>query len=133
MADLKGRYPLATADGQSIPLDVVRPNGCIEKTFATGASTAAMDVPAAIDVFSIFATEDCIIKFATSAASAAALTDGVFAADTMKIVAGLVTFLSPPIGKRSFALRAVSANGVATINFYENWSGLSLSSQPTRR
>lgn len=133
MADLKGRYPLATADGQSIPLDVIRPHGCIEKSFATGASTAAMDIPATIDVFSIIVTEDCIIKFAAAAASASALSDGVLATDVMKIVAGLVTFISPPIGKRSFALRGTLNSGTASINFYENWSGLSLSSQPTRR
>ena len=133
MADLKARYPLATADGQSIPLDVVRPHGCIEKTFATGASTAAMTVPSTIDVFSIFCDEDCILTFHASGASAAALTDGVLATDTMKIIAGLVTILSPPVGKRSFALRACTANGIATINFYENWSGLATQSQYPRR
>lgn len=133
MADLKNRYPLATAEGTLIPLDVVRPHGALTKTTATGASTAALTVPATVDIMIITPTEDTIVTFAASSASAAALSDGVMAADTFICMKDVSTVLTPPIDKKTYALRAVSTAGTAVINFIENWTGASLASQITRR
>lgn len=133
MSDLKARYPLSTPDGQAIPLDVVRPYGLVFKTFLSSGPTAALTIPAAIEVFSILASEDCLIKFAASAASAAVPADGVMAADTGIASKDILTVLSPPVDKKSISLIGLSANGTATLSYYENWSGLSLQSQITRR
>lgn len=133
MADLDKVYPFSTADGQAIPVDIVRPHGVIKKSFLSSGATAAMSVPDTIDVFSVVATEDCLIKFAASSASASALSDGVLATDMMFIPADILTVVSPPLDKKSFSLRGDSANGTAVIQFFETWKGLSLQSQRTRR
>ncbi len=133
MADLKNRYPLSAADGTPIPLDIVRPHGTLTKTFATGASTAALTVPATVDIMSVTPTEDVLVTFAASAASAAALSDGVMAASSMICMKDVTSILTPPVDKKSYALRGVSAAGTAVVNFFENWTGTSLASQITRR
>lgn len=133
MADTTGRYPLSTANGQYIPLDVMRPNSMMSKTFVTGSSTGALTCPASIEILEIFADQDLIITFAASSASAAALSDGTSVADSYILKANTLAAISPPIGKKSFALRAITANGTALINFIESWSGLALASQSTRR
>lgn len=133
MADVSNRYPLSTADGQYIPLDVVRPHGSLTKTFTAAGSTAAMDVPSTVDIMTFLCDQDCILQFAASSASAAAMVDGTLKADAFFVYANTITNISPPIGKKSFALRGDSASGIAKINYLETWAGLSLQSQITRR
>lgn len=133
MSDLIGRYPLSTADGQSIPLEVVRPHGVVSKTFLSSSPGVDMTIPSTIDIFSILCDQDCIIKFAASGASASALSDGVLATDVAVVIRDVLTVLSPPIDKRSISLRGLSANGTALISYYENWAGLSTQPQLTRR
>lgn len=133
MADLDYRYPFSTADGKAIPLDIVRPHGTIKKSFTNASPTAALSCPSTIEVFSILTTADCIVKFAASSASAAALSDGVLATDTIYIPADILTVISPPIGKKSFSIIGDSETGTAIIQFFEKWSGLSLQSQQNRR
>lgn len=133
MADLEGRYPFSTADGKSIPLDIVRPYGSIKKTFVTGTSTAALAVPDSVEVMAIMANADCIIQFAASSASASAFSDGVLKADAYFIAADLLTVISPPLGKKSFAIIGDSSSGTAIIQFLQKWAGLSLASQVNRK
>ncbi len=133
MADLEGRYPFSTADGKAIPLDIVRPYGSMKKSFAVESSTAAIVVPDTIEVLAVMANEDCIIQFAASSASASAFTDGVLKEDSFFIAADLLTVVSPPLGKKSFALIGDSASGIAIIQFLQKWAGLSLASQINKR
>lgn len=133
MTDVAGRYPLSTAEGTPIPLEVIRPYGTVSKTFTAVGASSTVDVPATVDVFSVLSTEDCVIQFAASSASASALVDGVLTADAITIVANLLTTVSPPIDKRNMSLRGLTASGSAYFNFYEKWAGLSLSPQSTRR
>lgn len=133
MSDLQQRYPLSTADGKAIPLDIVCPHGVIKKSFISTGSTAALTCPSTVEVMSFLTTEDCIVKFAASGASAAALVDGSQADDVVFIPAEILVVISPPVGKKSFALRGDTANGTAVVQFYKGWSGLSLQAQNTRR
>lgn len=133
MANVKNRYPLATADGQYIPLAVIRPKSCLLQSILTASGSTAQDVPADVDYFQIFADQDLVIQFATSAASASAPVSGTPVSDAILIQKNVLQVVSPPIDKKSFSLRALTANGTAWISFLEPWNALSLQSQITRR
>ena len=72
MANIPNRYPLATADGQAIPLDVVRPNSSVQIALVTGAGSAALSLPTSTEVMVVYTDNDCLIQFAASAAVATA-------------------------------------------------------------
>lgn len=135
MADLDQRYPLSTADRQAIPLDIVRPIGVVKKSFTSGAGSPAITIPADCNLLEISATANCILQFATSAASASALTDGVQAANAYFLQATVLknVFISPPIGMNSVSIRGDTADGSVILQYLKSWTGLSTSAQPTRR
>ena len=133
MADIEGRYPFSTADGKSIPLDIIRPYGILKKSFLSASSTAALTCPTAIEVMTLISDSDCIIQFAAAAAVASALSDGVLKNDAIFVPADILTVISPPLGKKSFAIIGDSENGVAVIQFLQTWKGLSLASQVSRK
>jgi hypothetical protein len=133
MSDQEKRYPLSTPDGRAIPFEVLRPLGFISKTFTSAGSTASIAIPATVQVLSVYATEECIVTFAASGASAAAIVDGTLVDDTVFIPAETLMVLSPPIDFAAFAIRGVSANGTARIQFIDHWAGLALASQYIRR
>lgn len=135
MANVSNRYPFSTADGQFIPSDILRPISVVKQAFTTGAATTAKDVPATCEVIKVFATENCIIKFAASGSAAAALVDGTITADVFYIQANQLEpiFLSPPVGKKNVSVRGDTASGFIVMQFLETWAGLSLQSQVTRR
>lgn len=133
MANIPNRYPLATADGQSIPLDVVRPNSSVQRSFTTGAGSTALSLPASTEVMVVYTDKDCLIQFAASAAVATAYVDGTIKADSFFIPASTLVVLSPIPEKPSFSLIGIAAAGTAYINFLEKWSGMALQSQFNRR
>ena len=63
MADIKGRYPFSTADGQAIPLDIIRPNSFIQLDIDDTVPTGSQDCPETVEVMAVVATEDCYIQF----------------------------------------------------------------------
>ena len=133
MADIEGRYPFSTADGKAIPLDIIRPHGIIKKSFLSASSTAALTCPASIEVMALSANADCIIQFAASGAVASAAADGVLKTDAIFVLANILTVISPPLDKKSFAIIGDSADGTAVIQFLQTWKGLSLASQVNRK
>ena len=133
MADPDKRYPLSTPEGQPIPFEILRPHSFLSKTFVTGASTAAISIPTDVQILSIFADEDCIVKFATSAASAAALSDGVRVDDVAFVPRDNLIVLSPRVGFVTFAIRGLTADGTAKIQFIDHWAGVALASQFPRK
>lgn len=133
MASIKNRYPLSTSDGQYIPLAVVRPESCLLLSIVTASATTAKDVPADVEFFQIVSDQDLIIQFAASGATAAAPVSGTIVADAIFIQKDLLQVVSPPIDKKNFSLRALTASGTALISFLEPWNALSLQSQITRR
>jgi hypothetical protein len=92
-----------------------------------------MDCPATVEIMEVIASEDCVIQFAASAASATALVDATLKTDAMYIPADLVKIITPPIDKKSFSIIGVVNPGTAVIQFLESWSGLSTASQLPRR
>lgn len=135
MADVSNRYPFATADGQVAPADILRPISVLKQAFTTGAATTAKDVPATCEVIKVFATQNCIIKFAASGSVAAALVDGTITADCFYIQANELKpqLISPPIGKKNVSIIGDTLGGFIVMQFLETWAGLSLQSQITRR
>lgn len=133
MANVKNRYPLATADGQYIPLAVIRPRSCLLQTILTASGSTAQDIPADVDYLQVFADQDFIIQFAASGASAAAPVSGTPVIDAIILQKNVTQVISPPIDKKSFSLRALTVNGTALISFLEPWNALALQSQITRR
>lgn len=133
MTDVKNRYPLSTSDGKYIPMEVIRPNSFLSVDFTAIGASAAEDVPAAVELFSVFSNEDCFIQFAAAAASATAIVSGTPKVDAIMIPANVIVTISAPIDKKSFSVRGLTASGTLNCNFLETWTGLSLSSQITRR
>lgn len=133
MANIPNRYPLATADGQSIPLDVVRPNASVQLALTTISGSASLSLPTATEVMVVYSTRDCLIQFAENAAVATAYTPGTIKADSFFIPASTLLVLSPIPEKTSFSLIALTEAGIAYINFLEKWSGMALQSQFNRR
>ena len=133
MANIPNRYPLATADGQAIPLDVVRPNSSVQIALVIGAGSAALSLPTSTEVMVVYTDNDCLIQFAASAAVATAYVAGTIKADSFFIPASTLVVLSPIPEKPSFSLIGITAAGIAYINFLEKWSGMALQSQFNRR
>ena len=133
MADIKGRYPFSTADGQAIPLDIIRPNSFIQLDIDDTVPTGPQDCPETVEVMAVVATEDCYIQFAATGATAAAIASGDVIADAAFIPGGVITMICPPIGMKSYSILSLGATGYARVQYLEQWSGLALSSQQTRR
>lgn len=133
MTAAQKRYPLSTADGKSIPLDAVRPYSFLALGVTPGAGTAAKQLPAEVELFSVMATVDCYLRFYAVATVVGAMVTDTEVLDTLFIPAGLHIVVSPPIGKEFFSARALSAAGTLYMQFLESWTGLTLQSQITRR
>lgn len=133
MSEPDKRYPLSSPEGRAIPLEIIRPYGCLTKSFTAIGSTASITIPAEISIMSVLADEDCIIQFATSSASAEALVDGTVQANAAFVPAGIIIVLSPAQGLGTFAIRGIANSGSAKIQYIDRWAGLALASQFIRR
>lgn len=134
MADIPKRYPMSTQDGQAIPLDILRPHSLLSLTIATGISSAAIQIPTNVEVFSLLSECDAILQFGASNVVATDLTTGVLKNDAIYIPKDMVIFLSPPIDVTHFAIiPRLTQSGVAIIQFLESWNSLSTKPQHQRR
>lgn len=133
MTEPSKRYPLSNAQGESIPLDVIRPVSAASSDFTAGAATAAIAVPATVDVLIVLSTADCWAKFATSASVAAIPANNTVVDDLLFIPAGFQMTVAPPIGKKSLSFIGDSGSGTVFTQFLETWTGTPLSSQLTRQ
>ena len=50
MANVSKRYPLSTADGKYIPLDVIRPLSLLKLTTSNSAGSASVEIPADVEL-----------------------------------------------------------------------------------
>lgn len=128
MASTSQRYPLSTPDGMPIPLEIMKPHSFLSKTFLTSASTAAITVPADVEIMSITCSEDCIIVFG---ATATLPVDGVAIPDAVVVDQWLRVCVAPKAS--TFYIRGLSADGEARIQFIEKWAGLAVQTQYTKR
>ena len=133
MADLDFRYPLSTAEGTAIPLDVIRPYGIIKIPFTSGSGSSSITIPSDVEVLNVYSDVDCLIQFATSNASASALVDNTFKSDAMYVSADVFTIISPPVDKKAFSIRGISASGNCVVQYLRKWTALALQPQFARR
>jgi len=122
------RYPLSTASGQAIPLEVIKPLGVLLVDF-TAAGYIANAIPAEyVDkIFIASSSEDCYI-----AASASPVTPvvGTVAVDVIHVPASMiVAFVG---NSATLNVRGVSATGRVVLQIVDTWSGLALEQQVTR-
>lgn len=133
----KGRYPLSTADGQSIPFEVKRPFKQL-RILAQGAlSNSGILLPEETEVIEVYASHDCVLVFANSNAPNPAIPASGYLDDSIFIPAnlanGIPSVISPILGKRYVTATALSTNGSVFLNCVEVWTGLVLSTQSDRR
>lgn len=128
MASTLQRYPLSSPEGTPIPLEIIKPHSFLQKSFESGVSSSQISVPEDIEIMSITCTEDCLITFG---APVLAIEDGVLAENTLLV--GKYTRICTAINANTFAIRGLSANGIAHIQYIQNWAGLALQTQITMR
>lgn len=126
MASTSQRYPLSTPDGDSIPLDIIRPHSYLFIDFTLSAS-ASIAVPAGVEIMSVSATTDCFIKFGGTAAAPVA---GVLSSDLCLVEADMRTSIAPTAS--TFTVIGDMASGKLRIQFIDKWAGLALQTQYVR-
>ena len=126
MADLDGRYPIATADGVAIPNDTIRPRGLYRINVSTSA-TAELTLAGSYKTIVLFSDVDCIIKFGGTASVAAT---GVLLDDALFLPKETIMTVSPQQMKISAI--TVTGTGVLAVTLLDIWAGLSLQIQHER-
>lgn len=126
MADLEGRYPIATADGIAIPNDTIRPRGLYRINVSTSA-TAELTLAGSYKTIVLFSDVDCIIKFGGTASVAAS---GTLLADAIFLPKDTIMTVSPYQMKISAI--TVAGTGVLAVTLLDSWAGLSLQVQHER-
>lgn len=127
MSSTSQRYPLSTPDGISIPLDVIKPYSYILKSVGTTVS-AAINIPAAIEIISFAATEDTIICFG---GTAVAPPDGTPQSNTLFVQKGTRVTVAPPAN--TFTVLALGTAGYLHCQLIDKWAGLALQTQYSKR
>ncbi len=126
MADVLGRYPLSTADGQAIPNDTIRPKA-LYKIALTTSATSELTLTAGYKTAVLYSDIDCYVKFGGTASvpSTTPVTDELF------LPAGTIMTVSPEQMKISAV--ALTGTGSLFVTLVATWSALSLELQNTRR
>lgn len=133
MSDIQGRYPLSTADGQAVPLDIIRPMGIVSISFNPSTGTSPFTLSDTLDCYSIRATEDCLVEFNATFPLATNLVNATFRADALYVPKNTILFISPPVSKNIISVLGISTSGLLHIQYIESWTGLALKNQYTRR
>jgi len=126
MADVRGRYPLSTADGRAIPNDTIRPKA-LYKIALTTSATSELTLTAGYKTVVLYSDIDCYVKFGGTAAvpSTTPVSDELF------LPAGTIMTVSPEQMKISAA--ALTGTGSLFVTLVATWSALSLELQNSRR
>jgi hypothetical protein len=126
MADVLGRYPLSTADGQAIPNDTIRPKA-LYKIALTTSATSELTLTTGYKTAVLYSDVDCYVKFGGTASvpSTTPVTDELF------LPAGTIMTVSPEQMKISAV--ALTGTGSLFVTLVATWSALSLELQNTRR
>lgn len=126
MADVLGRYPLSTADGQAIPNDTIRPKA-LYKIALTTSATSELTLTAGYKTAVLYSDIDCYVKFGGTASvpTTTPVTDELF------LPAKTIMTVSPEQMKISAV--ALTGTGSLFVTLVATWSALSLELQNTRR
>ena len=133
MANVSKRYPLSTADGKYIPLDVIRPLSLLKLTTSNSAGSASVEIPADVELLRIKSSVDASIQFFASSTVTVATAAGTPKPNALFLPANTVVIISQPIGKNWFSIINDAAAGNCIVEYLECWNALSLQSQITRR
>lgn len=117
-------YPLATQEGTSIPLDVIKPKGVISKTFLMSTGSTAVTLPVGTSLILVRASVNCYIDFTGTAQIPA---DGIYTADMMFLEAGTTYTVAPPT--TSVSAVGIAEGGSLVIQVLETWAAIA---QPVR-
>lgn len=127
MADLKARYPLATADGVAIPNDTIRPAGVYSIALTDSAGTTELALPSEYNTIVLYATTSCIIRFGGVAVAPSTTVQ----VDSVCLPASTLMTVSPPV--MSISGITIAGTGMLFVTIVESWAGLGLELQNTRR
>jgi hypothetical protein len=112
-------YPLSTADGKEIPLEVATPLFMFRMEI-TATQHAAVDLPNLECILCVSSNVDCIVSFGVDAVLPA---DGVIAQSLMYIPAGVIITLNPV--DISMSVIGTSSNaGTLWVNGIQKWQAL---------
>lgn len=109
-------YPLATALGVAIPLDVGKPKGAAKVNATTG-SSVSLTLPDALNLVSVCFPSDI---FLTAGEYFTPVTNS-YQANAMYLVAGVLYDLLLP---KTVTFLAVSKNSVGYVNVIQSWNQL---------
>lgn len=127
MAELLGLYPLSSPDGQAIPYEVIRPIGLIRQDF-TDTGSAAITIPAAAELLSLFANATCIVRFGATAAVPA---NGAHDIDSILVAAN--TYMNVDHnGAANFSVIGVSEAGTLFVTTVQKWKDVRKTTQYAR-
>ena len=121
------RYPLSTPEGVAIPLDVFKPHSFLRKSYLAGAASAAVSVPASVEIMSVTSDTDILVKFGGTAVIPA---DNVLAENTVLIEKNSRVCVAPTAA--TFTIIGISEAGTCSIQFIDKWAGLAVQTQYTR-
>ena len=133
MSNVSKRYPLSTADGKYIPLDVIRPLSSLKIATSNSAGSASIEVPADVELLRIKSSVDATIQFFSASTIITAIVLGTAKQNALFLPANTVIIISQPINKNWFSIINDAAAGTCVIEYLECWNALSLQSQITRR
>jgi hypothetical protein len=119
------RYPLSTADGTAIPLEVVKPLATTSVAFSVSSfASVTVNTEWKDKIFVAYSDTDCYINFS---ATPAAVVDKIFTVNTIFVAAG--TIVAFVINSTSLHVIGTSAAGTAHISIMDTWAGLMLERQ----
>jgi len=126
-AELRSLYPLSSPDGQAIPYEVIRPIGLIRQDF-TDTPSAAVTIPAAAELLSLFANATCVVTFNAASAVPA---NGVHQLDSILLAAN--TYMNVDHNAAAtLSVIGVSESGTLFITTVEKWKDIRKTAQYTR-
>lgn len=120
-------YPFATEDGQSIPLECLRPQGLTIKSLTENSSSFTL--PEDSETVLFYSTKDCLIRFGAASASPA---DGVYEANSLFLPKGHSMSVLIPDNEIHAKLLAVGT-GTLFVQTLVKWAGLTISNNYIRR
>ncbi len=127
MADLRDSYPFATASGDAIPNDVIRPKECYVVALSTSASTE-FSLNASYKVVVLHSDVDCFIRFGGTAAIPSGSTpvnDSVFLPKN--------TLMTVAPAAMSISAITSAGTGSLRVTIVASWAGLGLEIQTRSR
>ena len=133
MSNVSKRYPLSTADGKYIPLDVIRPLSSLKIATSNSVGSASIEIPADIELLRVKSSVDATIQFFSVSTIITAMVLGTAKQNALFLPANEVIIISQPINKNWFSIINDAAAGNCVIEYLECWNALSLQSQITRR